>query len=376
MIEVEVIDTFDKLLSLEKAWNTALMRSSSNFIFLTFEWIRTWWEHYGQRRRLLVLVVRKEGEISCIAPLMTSLSSRFGLKLRKVEFIGSMRSNWLDFIVPGTPRESLRAAIDHLMKRRNDWDMIDLQNMPLSSETVPTFEEYAQQGRYTLHRELYPNCFYLTIDEEWETYLKSRNRKFRENVRRIDRKMSQYGNVQFVQLDCPEEIMGPFKSIWAMEQKSRKAQDRKTIFGEESSRRFYSDLAQVLGEKGWVILSLLKINGQHIAYDFSFLYDGTFYGYNTAYDKKYSELSPGVYLMRRVLQSLFHSEVKEVDLYRGGAHFKKRWATSTKEQVRLMIFHRCSVYAKVLSVLVPKLKYTTRKFGLLRHHVPHRSRRY
>ena len=366
MLEVQLIDTFDKLLLLEKEWNTVLMRSTHKFVFLTFEWITTWWKYYGQQKKLLILVVRRKGEISCIAPLMAYVSSRFGLRVRKIELIGSIQSNWMDFVVPERSGEAVQAVIDFLNQCNREWDVIDLRNVPLSSSIIPVFEEYAQQRHFTLHREFYLNCFYLPLDEEWQTFLKGRNRKFRENLRRIDRKISKLDDIRFEQHYLPEEIEKLMDRAYEIEHRSHKAKYGKTIFGGENDRQFFRELARALSEKEWLILSLLKKDGQPIAYDFSFLINDTFYGYNSAYDKRYSELSPGIFLMERILRNLFQAGVKEADLYRGGDQYKKKWTQLTKQQVRLMIFHGVGPYPKILSILVPKLRPLFRRMNLIR----------
>lgn len=366
MIEVHVVDTFDKLLLLEEEWNAALARSDHKSVFLTFEWITTWWKYYSEGRGLLVVVVRREGEVSCIAPFMTCVSSRFGLSIRKIEFIGSILSNWLDFVAVEGTADSIHEVIDFLLGCAGRWDVIDLRNVPLSSRIIPAFEGHPQHGHYTLYTEADTKCFYLPLNGEWGAYLKGRDRKFRENLRRIDRKISKLDDIQFEQLYCPEEIQKSLDMAYEIERMSPKAERLKTIFGDENARRFFREIAQTLSEKGWLVLSLLKMNGRPIAYDFSFLFNDTFFGYNSAYDRRYAELSPGVFLLENILKNLFQTSVKEADLYRGGESYKKKWTESTRGQTRLMVFHRGSPRARMFSILVPTLRPVMRKMNLFR----------
>jgi CelD/BcsL family acetyltransferase involved in cellulose biosynthesis len=204
------------------------------------------------------------------------------------------------------------------------------------------------------------------LDGDWQTFLKSRNRKFRENLRRIDRKISKLDDIRFEQHYRPEEIEKSMDIAYEIQQKSHKTEYRKTIFGDEDARQFYRDLSRALSERGWLMLSLLKMRGQPIAYDFSFLMNDSFYGCYSAYDERYSELSPGIFLMERILKNLFQTGVKEADLYRGGEHYKRKWTQLTKQQMRLRVFKRGSLYAKMFSILVPKLIPIIRKMNLCR----------
>src|ERR1044071_4898076 len=90
MITVQTIQDIAELRRLGPAWNALLARSGSDCIFLTWEWISTWWEIFGASHRLLVLVAREGGELRGIAPLMIGRSRRHNRSplLRRLMFIG------------------------------------------------------------------------------------------------------------------------------------------------------------------------------------------------------------------------------------------------------------------------------------------------
>ena len=70
-MRVEDIDCFE---SLRDCWNVILERNTleNNNVFLTWEWVSTWWKYFGKGRKLLILVVKDNEEILAIAPLMLS----------------------------------------------------------------------------------------------------------------------------------------------------------------------------------------------------------------------------------------------------------------------------------------------------------------
>src|SRR2546425_5977022 len=63
---IEDLGGFEKL---KDEWTELLDASASNCLFLTWEWLYTWWKHLSAGRRLCLLTVRSGGELLAIAPL-------------------------------------------------------------------------------------------------------------------------------------------------------------------------------------------------------------------------------------------------------------------------------------------------------------------
>ena len=89
-LSVRAVGDIESLVALAPTWNVLLERSRSNTIFLTWEWVYTWWQIYGEGRRLHVLVVEGEAVgIVGIAPLMKVRSRVLGLlPVEEARFIG------------------------------------------------------------------------------------------------------------------------------------------------------------------------------------------------------------------------------------------------------------------------------------------------
>src|SRR5580658_3547746 len=79
-----------EFLALESDWNRLLMESSRPVPFLTWEWISTWWQHFGASSQLFVIVARDEASrVVGIAPLRLVLRKSFGMvPVRSLEFLG------------------------------------------------------------------------------------------------------------------------------------------------------------------------------------------------------------------------------------------------------------------------------------------------
>ena len=69
-MSIQIIKTKDEFCGLREVWNQLLSRSDSDTIFLTWEWLSSWWEAYtGPTDDLHIIVVRDQGgQITGIAP--------------------------------------------------------------------------------------------------------------------------------------------------------------------------------------------------------------------------------------------------------------------------------------------------------------------
>ncbi len=69
-IAVDVINDYSTFVDLEPKWNETVDRAGLTHPFLRHEWLRTWWDSFGQGRTLNIVVVRAGNRILGLAPLM------------------------------------------------------------------------------------------------------------------------------------------------------------------------------------------------------------------------------------------------------------------------------------------------------------------
>src|SRR5260370_22871563 len=88
--------------ALREGWGDLLQASAADSLFLTWEWLHTWWKHLAGDRELSILAARCDGELVAVAPLCVRPRSLRGLRPLPVSEIlgsGAAGSDYLDFIV-------------------------------------------------------------------------------------------------------------------------------------------------------------------------------------------------------------------------------------------------------------------------------------
>src|SRR5258706_16474546 len=68
-VRIETIADAAGFRALRDEWTRLLERSASDCIFLTWEWLHTWWEHFGTSRGLALIAVRQGDDLIGLAPL-------------------------------------------------------------------------------------------------------------------------------------------------------------------------------------------------------------------------------------------------------------------------------------------------------------------
>ena len=101
--------------------------SDSDCLFLSWEWLYTWWKHLSEDRQLAIFAVRCGGRLDALALLCLRPASLWHRRpLPVLEFLGNgcVGSDYLDFIVrKGCEAEARQAFASGLAQQRLvlDW---------------------------------------------------------------------------------------------------------------------------------------------------------------------------------------------------------------------------------------------------------------
>ena len=87
------VNKYSDFLALEEKWQDVLEKCNYYTVFSTWEWLSIWWKHFGKGKRLVLLLAEENDKIVGIAPLMYSVHKMFGLRMGKIEFIGTPDSD-------------------------------------------------------------------------------------------------------------------------------------------------------------------------------------------------------------------------------------------------------------------------------------------
>jgi hypothetical protein len=97
-------------------------------------------------------------------------------------------------------------------------------------------------------------------------------------------------------------------------------------------RVFLEELAKLLSESGWLMLTRMMSGENVLAWNYGFQFRGTWFWYQPTFDSELEKHSPGFCLLAKLVEDATdHSDVTTVDLGLGAEEYKERFANQTRE---------------------------------------------
>jgi hypothetical protein len=97
---VRVITEAEEFQALAPIWDSLLEACpDQSSMYLTHEWLATWWKHFGEGRRLNLLLFEREGRVIAIVPLARNEYRIGPFKLDALESITWTSCNYVGLIL-------------------------------------------------------------------------------------------------------------------------------------------------------------------------------------------------------------------------------------------------------------------------------------
>jgi CelD/BcsL family acetyltransferase involved in cellulose biosynthesis len=347
MLTIEKITSREGFERLAPEWNTLLETSAANTLTLTYEWLSTWWEVFGEQRELYILAVRDCRELIGIAPLLKRTVQHYGLlPFRRLELLASgedeadeICSEYLDFILKeGREAEALEKIFEHLGEGEDEWDEILLTDMAGESVNVPILKRLCDDKGTRCQVVKDQHSIYLPLPDTWEGLLETLSRDFRRKILR-DRRILDESGGQMRIIDRAEEFENNFETLIRLHQMRWTARGEPGVFSSEKFTRFHRSLAPRLLEKGWISLFTLSIHGEPICALYDFIYNKKMYYYQSGLDAENKLLnSAGLLLRSFAIEKAIEAGLTECDFLKGDINsYKSRWRGQTRSIIQLRL---------------------------------------
>jgi CelD/BcsL family acetyltransferase involved in cellulose biosynthesis len=326
-LTLTTITSMDHLRELEPEWNQLLRSSSANTVFLTWEWIATWWSVYGKSASLNVLVALDNGMLVGIAPLKRVVVRVLGQEFDRIEFIGSggdVTPEYLDVIVRGGYEEAVTTAFAESLAAEPRPHVLDLR--PLCPDSVVvTHLEGKLANRGMSWRALDAVCPVLDLPASTEAFLKGRSRNYKKKIGEYQRRCHRELAAHVRMSASREDVRRDMATLGALHRKRWGAKTRSFLTDEYI--QFHQALAEQALDRGWIRLFALECGSRTVAMLYCFAYEGHYYYYQGGWDPEYARHRVGLVLMHRAILQAVVDGARAFDFLRGEESYKQRWAT-------------------------------------------------
>ncbi len=334
MREVEIIRHPERLAALAPEWDALLARSAADTVFLTSDWLETWWEVYGAGAALAVAIVREDGRLVAAAPCKVEERRRYALGFRQLEFVGTGRAvcpDFLDVIVePGRETELVPPLVQALVDA-GGWDKLALTDVPAASPTRAALVAALGAAGLRPRTEGDRVCPYLPLPLTWPELEARLTHNFRRNHRKKRRRLG----ASLVLWLPGDDVGAALASLAALHQDRMETSGRGGNFRRPDYRAFHERFAERAARRGWLYLAFLERDGRRIAGRYGFVYRGTYYAYQSGFDPAAADDSPGEVLLGMVIEDLIGRGVREFNFLRGAQPHKFHWTDRRRETLRV-----------------------------------------
>jgi CelD/BcsL family acetyltransferase involved in cellulose biosynthesis len=301
----------DSFVNLDAEWQELLTHSSSNHIFFTPQWQKSWWQVFGGGFDFTLLSIYDGTQLVGIAPLKR--------QDKTLSFIGSSDvCDYMDFVVrAGYEDYFLSGSIEYL--ERLDWQSLELDSVLPDSFTLKYLAPFMRQKGHRVEINQANVSPQLLLPANWEDYFTLLKTKDRHEVRRKLRRLEQSGAVNYLTVTEPAQMPGAMDSFFSLFHLSN---PEKANFMTGQKQEFFITMVSSLAEKGNIRLSFLEVDGVRSAATLCFDYNKDVYLYNSAYNPAYSSLSVSLLLEVYDVQDAIKNGKKRFDFLSGNEPYK------------------------------------------------------
>ncbi|HKP88933.1 MAG TPA: GNAT family N-acetyltransferase [Thermoleophilaceae bacterium] len=181
---------------------------------------------------------------------------------------------------------------------------------------------------------------YVSTAGGWDAYRAERSRKFMKELGRQRRRLAEQGALELAVHTSVDGVQAALDEFVALESSGWKAAEGTAIGSRDASRRFYSELARWLAERGWLRLAFLRLDGRAIAAELDIACAGALYSLKSGFDTEYRAFGPGQLLTHDCVKLAFDDGLASYEFLGTDEAYKMSWTASTRERARVRSFPR------------------------------------
>jgi len=342
---VHEVNDVQELAGYRLLWNSLLPRTAHATFFQSLDWLEVYWRHYGSDQKLRVLVVSAADEPIGILPLVVRTEPT---RVGAVRVLTYPLHDWGTFYGPigPNPTATLLVGLRHIRRTPQDWDLLDLRWVDTIGCDLGRTWRIMQSVGFRPREQAWARAATVDMSGTWEHYWKGRTKKWRHNVRRLERRLAERGEVTYVRYRPEGGARGDGDPRWDLydacvhlaQESWQGSSSTGTTLSHRCVKEYLRDTHAVAAKCGSLDLNLLLVDGNPAAFAYNYVYRGSVYGLRMGFDPALATWGPGTVLQRMVLEDSFRRGDHLYDMGAGSLECKRHWETSEVTSYRYTHF--------------------------------------
>ena len=331
MIELEEKKE-NELEDLKAEWEGLLEGCPDATPFQFPQWIIPWWRNFGGSV-FKMPVMRCEGKLAGLVPLFI-YKTETGKK--KLCFTGTGISDYLDLVaVSGKRKEVTGVFVKYLLKIAEQWDEIDLQDIPEGSPLLRA--EFPESLCFEKSR--WSVCPYLDLPESSKSLEYRIPKKLRNNIRSASKGLLQLNEYRMEKAESGN--VGLFLGeLFRLHGKRWESRNQSGVLNSSQLRDFYLQSAPELLASGLLRLYTLRCGDSAVACYYVLVHAEKAYAYLGGFDPAFAQYCPGSLALFNVISDSIDNGITVFDFMRGAEAYKYYWRPAEKYNYRIRVLKK------------------------------------
>ena len=312
-------------------WTDLVHADPAGTFFHQPAYLKLYWEEFGETpEHLLFAFAEDDGgaQIGAVA------FERAGETLR---FLGGTEVT--DYLGPvGLPeaQEAMSKELWGALLGLDGWRSADLRGLPEDRRWLPLLRDAATGHGLRVMEDDDPNGVapFVALPNSWDGYLAALPAKMRHEIRRKANKLeAEAGPFRIVVADGEtlDALLDRFVELHRM------SEGPKGVFMVPGMEIFFRRLGEAFCRDEVFRLTFIEVGGELAAGTIGFEFGGTSYLYNSAFDRAWGNLAPGMVLVGEDIRLAIEHGCAAFDLLKGDYAYKYRFGATARRVRRLVV---------------------------------------
>jgi CelD/BcsL family acetyltransferase involved in cellulose biosynthesis len=326
-LQLRVINSRKELVRELANWTKLLDQVEDGDLFSHPLWHLSWWESFGSRCTMVLLVAQRGENWVGILPLAMYRSIRHGFG-SILEFSGSTQGDRHNLVcLPGHSIEVLDLFAEPVQALLKKVDLVHLTAIPIGSPLLSwhVLMDHAPQllDQVAPFLEMRPGVAYEDLEASWK-------KSHRIDVRRQSKRLGKIGPLHLEVITDESEAKAVLNEFLANHTKRWFSRDLFIYIHNKRTEYFLERLIQRMLSNGKLHFSMLRAGEKTVSYHLGFFYNDRLYYYKPVFVQAFQNLSPGKVHIAKLLEAGCTDQWRIFDFLSGDEKYKYQWANNTE----------------------------------------------
>jgi len=348
MTTVEVISQSPDVTPFRDEWQTLYERCATE-PSTSFEWSEALTHsHVAGDEAFALLRMRRDDAVTGLIPLTARRMPVMGYPVVVLGPLSEHYNTHSDLLVRDLDDEALSALISALQTIDVRWDVFRMSTLLDDHAILQCASRgFAGQGLTPQVRAAHASYF-LSLPSTYDEYLAERSAKFRNHLKRIEKKIDSAGVPEVREVTSPADVADGFEALLQIERQSWKHAHGTAISAVPRQTVFYRRLCEGAASARRLHLQLLSIDGSPVAYNLGYLSHNAYAYLKTSVVERFKALGVATYLRARLVESMIGRGVEQIDFPAEPYEWERQW-TDTARWHKALTMYRSTTAGRVLS---------------------------